>query len=151
MHRPSSFSRVVSARKVNTTHLNVPNCMVALELNTSCSEAMTAPLTRRNYCSPTEQRPPKTWPHGVNKMAHSSITSMGYMIRVPHRVHVTLNRTNTGFLSHQGRIHKYCPEIYDDLFMFVRFEVFTPVTMKNGVFWDVTPYGSCKNRRFGGT
>jgi hypothetical protein len=25
------------------------------------------------------------------------------------------------------------------------------VTMKNVVFWDVTPYGSCKNRRFGGT
>jgi predicted AAA+ superfamily ATPase len=23
--------------------------------------------------------------------------------------------------------------------------------MKNGVFWDVTPRGSCKNRRFGGT
>jgi hypothetical protein len=23
-------------------------------------------------------------------------------------------------------------------------------TMKNGVFWDVTPCGSCKNRRFGG-
>jgi hypothetical protein len=35
--------------------------------------------------------------------------------------------------------------------MFVRFEVFTAVTMKNGVFWDVTPFGSCKNRRFGGT
>jgi hypothetical protein len=33
----------------------------------------------------------------------------------------------------------------------VRFEVFTAVTMKNGVFWVVTPYGSCKNRRFGGT
>jgi hypothetical protein len=33
----------------------------------------------------------------------------------------------------------------------VRFEVFTAVTMKNGVFWDVTPYGSCKNRRFGVT
>jgi hypothetical protein len=32
-----------------------------------------------------------------------------------------------------------------------RFEVFTAVTMKNGVFWDVTPCGSCKNRRFGGT
>jgi hypothetical protein len=30
----------------------------------------------------------------------------------------------------------------------VRFEVFTAVTMKNGVFWDVTPCGSCKNRRF---
>jgi hypothetical protein len=33
----------------------------------------------------------------------------------------------------------------------VRFEVFTTVTMKNGVFWDVTPCGSCKNRFFGGT
>jgi hypothetical protein len=31
----------------------------------------------------------------------------------------------------------------------LRFEVFTAVTMKNGVFWDVTPCGSCKNRRFG--
>jgi hypothetical protein len=25
------------------------------------------------------------------------------------------------------------------------------VTVKNGIFWDVTPCGSCKNRRFGGT
>jgi hypothetical protein len=25
------------------------------------------------------------------------------------------------------------------------------LTMKNGVFWDVTRCGSCKNRRFGGT
>jgi hypothetical protein len=23
--------------------------------------------------------------------------------------------------------------------------------MKNGIFWDVTPCGFCKNRRFGGT
>jgi hypothetical protein len=33
----------------------------------------------------------------------------------------------------------------------VRFEVFTAVTMNNGVFWDVTPFGSCNSRRFGGT
>jgi hypothetical protein len=33
----------------------------------------------------------------------------------------------------------------------VRFEVFKAGTMKNGVFWDVTPCGSCKNRRFRGT
>jgi hypothetical protein len=26
----------------------------------------------------------------------------------------------------------------------------TIVSLKNGVFWDVTPCGSCKNRRFGG-
>jgi hypothetical protein len=31
----------------------------------------------------------------------------------------------------------------------VRFEVSTAMTMKNGVFWDVTPRGSCSNRRFG--
>jgi hypothetical protein len=28
--------------------------------------------------------------------------------------------------------------------------VFTAVTVKNGVFWDVTPCGSCKNRGFEG-
>jgi hypothetical protein len=33
----------------------------------------------------------------------------------------------------------------------IRFEFFTAVTMKNGVFCDVTPRGSCKNRRFGGS
>jgi hypothetical protein len=40
--------------------------------------------------------------------------------------------------------------IPEDTILHVRFEVFTAVTMKNGVFWVVTPYGSCKNRRFGG-
>jgi hypothetical protein len=30
-----------------------------------------------------------------------------------------------------------------------RFEVFKTVTMKNDVFWNVTPCGSCNNRRFG--
>jgi hypothetical protein len=29
-----------------------------------------------------------------------------------------------------------------------KLEVFTVVTMKNGVFWDVTPCDFCKNRRF---
>jgi hypothetical protein len=33
----------------------------------------------------------------------------------------------------------------------VGFEVFTSVTMTNGVFWDVTPCGSCNNRRLEGT
>jgi hypothetical protein len=35
--------------------------------------------------------------------------------------------------------------------IYVRFEDFTAVTTKNGVFWEVKPCGSCKNRRFGGT
>jgi hypothetical protein len=33
----------------------------------------------------------------------------------------------------------------------VRFEIFTAVTMKNGVFWDVTACSSYQNRPFGGT
>jgi hypothetical protein len=32
-----------------------------------------------------------------------------------------------------------------------RFEVSTAVTMKNGIFWNVTPCSSSKNKRFGGT
>jgi hypothetical protein len=32
----------------------------------------------------------------------------------------------------------------------VRFEVFTAVTIKNAVFWDVESCRSCVNRRFGG-
>jgi hypothetical protein len=39
----------------------------------------------------------------------------------------------------------------ENAFKFVGFGVFTPVAMKNAIFWDVTPCGSCKNRRFGGT
>jgi hypothetical protein len=33
---------------------------------------------------------------------------------------------------------------------YVRFEGFTAVNMKNAVFFDVTPFGSCKNQSFGG-
>jgi hypothetical protein len=45
-----------------------------------------------------------------------------------------------------GKLKIYNKEIFKG-----RFEVFRAVTMKNGVFWDVMSYGSCKNRRFGGT
>jgi hypothetical protein len=33
----------------------------------------------------------------------------------------------------------------------VRVEVYTAVTVKNGVLWDVTPCGSYRNQLFGGT
>jgi hypothetical protein len=39
----------------------------------------------------------------------------------------------------------------NDMYKYVRFEVFMAVTMKNAVFWDIMPCGSCKNQRFGGT
>jgi hypothetical protein len=32
----------------------------------------------------------------------------------------------------------------------VRREILYNILIENGVFWDVTPCGSCKNRRFGG-
>jgi hypothetical protein len=41
-----------------------------------------------------------------------------------------------------------CTEISLTVKDIVGFEVFTAVTMKNGVFWDVMPCGSCKNRRY---
>jgi hypothetical protein len=39
--------------------------------------------------------------------------------------------------------------MYDKL-EYVRLEIFMAVTMKNAIFWDDTPCGSSKNRRFGG-
>jgi hypothetical protein len=60
------------------------------------------------------------------------------------------------FVVHLLIHYEYIPEwltvsIGMYILHYVRFEVFTAVTMKNGVFWGVTPCGSCKNRRFGGT
>jgi hypothetical protein len=46
---------------------------------------------------------------------------------------------------------KVVKERFLNIIDFVRFEVFTAVTMKNAVFWDVAPCRSCVNRRFGGT
>jgi hypothetical protein len=40
--------------------------------------------------------------------------------------------------------------VSEEVNLCVRFEVLKVVTMKNGVFWDVMPCGSCTNRRFGG-
>jgi hypothetical protein len=37
-------------------------------------------------------------------------------------------------------IQGFCKDLLE-----VRFEVFMAVTMKNGIFWDFTSCGSCKN------
>jgi hypothetical protein len=71
--------------------------------------------------------------------------------------HITLvvSQCTAWIASHfLSRIHDKwdkTKEVNADLWAAVRFEVFTAVTMKNGVFWDVTLCGSCKNRRCGGT
>jgi hypothetical protein len=40
---------------------------------------------------------------------------------------------------------------FKDVINYVRVEGSTVATMKNAIFWDAMPRGSCKNRRFGGT
>jgi hypothetical protein len=39
----------------------------------------------------------------------------------------------------------------ESIYVHVRFEVSTVVTMKNIIFWHLEQCGSCKNRRSGGT
>jgi hypothetical protein len=46
-----------------------------------------------------------------------------------------MERFNLTNLNKVEGNEKYC----------VRLEVFMAVNMQNGVFWDVTPCGSCKN------
>jgi hypothetical protein len=55
--------------------------------------------------------------------------------------HISGNVTESWLLKANGAERKWN----------LRFEIFTAVTVKNVVFWDVTPCGSCKNRRFAGT
>jgi hypothetical protein len=45
----------------------------------------------------------------------------------------------------------YVARGYVELLKNVRFEVFTVVTMKKDVFWDVAQCRNCVNRRFGVT
>jgi hypothetical protein len=49
--------------------------------------------------------------------------------------------------SAQYRSKNVYVEIHRTVILPVRIEVFTALTVKNGVFWDVTPCGSCKDRR----
>jgi hypothetical protein len=71
-------------------------------------------------------------------------------------VHVG-NQEEPNYYQYERNIYIYIIYIHRTIninkrrHLLVRSEVFTAMTMKNGVFWDVTPCGSCKNRRFGGT
>jgi hypothetical protein len=58
-----------------------------------------------------------------------------------------LQRPGWWFRTQEWAFLLCLPQVYKRL----RFRVFTAVTMKNSVFWDVRPSGFCMNRRFGGT
>jgi hypothetical protein len=65
------------------------------------------------------------------------------------RVRLTTSLTSVSLLSRKCWVlGSHNPTGLHGLLQVVRFEVFSAVTMKNGVLWDVTPCGSCKNRRF---
>jgi hypothetical protein len=72
---------------------------------------------------------------GISAVLWSLMLNFSYGMKAALGAHLIRDVKSTNFNS-----------IY-----FVRFEVSAAVTMKNGIFWDVMPYGSCKNRRFGGT
>jgi hypothetical protein len=70
----------------------------------------------------------------------------------PYCCHLQVPGNATGAMTKKQQF--YCPRYLHFIVnnnIHVRLEVFTAVTMQNGVFWDVMPRGSCKNRRFGGT
>jgi hypothetical protein len=69
----------------------------------------------------------------------------------PHRnLSKSLRNTAESLSTDLVQLDALCIDIANKS-IYVRFEAFMAVTMKNGVFWDVMPCGSCKNRRFGGT
>jgi hypothetical protein len=46
----------------------------------------------------------------------------------------------------------HCSDDINYFYDYVGFEVLTAVTMKNSIFWDITPHSPVKvDRRFGGT
>jgi hypothetical protein len=54
------------------------------------------------------------------------------------------------FLSHSFQIIVHLSFLYSKLYYFLISWIFTEVTMKNAMSWNVTPCGSCKNRCFRG-
>jgi hypothetical protein len=57
---------------------------------------------------------------------------------------------STGLLEGKKAEQKSVGNYKYQIDVLVKFEVFTEVTMKNAVSWDVTPCGSYKNRRLEG-
>jgi hypothetical protein len=66
-----------------------------------------------------------------------------------------IEEKTTHFHRNSQQDHQYAADVevptQPNSTLIVRFEVFTAVTLKNDVLWDVVPCRSCVNRRFGGT
>jgi hypothetical protein len=78
----------------------------------------------------------------------SEVASYGYVPSSPILVTLMMEGLSSSETSVLTSVTQ--PSFLLILSYHVKFEVFTAVGMKIGVFCDVTPCGSCKNRRFGG-
>jgi hypothetical protein len=93
---------------------------------------------------------------GLLNQSHSSVHGQSCPIReILCTVDFIITRRDRPiYLVHKNSKENLCfvssPVTYQtriSIIMNVRFEVFTAVTMKNAVFWDVAPYRFCVNRR----
>jgi hypothetical protein len=74
--------------------------------------------------------------------------SYGRILQTNQTTKHDISEDNNLVLTNQTTTHGISE---DNNLKYVRFEAFAVLTMKNAVFWDVTPCGSSKNRQFGGT
>jgi hypothetical protein len=74
-----------------------------------------------------------------------------YLGKFIKRINAGLNSVLLKRVFHPKLASKLDSRLKNAYGRFVTSEVFPAVTMNNSVFWDVTPRGSCMNRRFGVT
>jgi hypothetical protein len=99
-------------------------------------------LVRKNAL----QCPGNSSMHAINVLHCINLVQSAHLFSTEQRV----NRRRK-FVMFPNAVHDCAHALTYKAYKLVRFEVFTAMTMKNGVLWDATPCGSCKNRRFGGT
>jgi hypothetical protein len=75
----------------------------------------------------------------------STLTTRAHVTKSMNEMHIAAKNTRR---NKNTKTHNMLN--YFNRKKLVRFEVFTTVTMKNALSWDVAPFRSCVNRRFGG-
>jgi hypothetical protein len=89
-------------------------------------------------------------PSGMSVSATALLQRHSYLTTSVSKHVATKIKHRTDWMLHH-RSSKLSATVVKTIQHHVKLEVFTALTMKNDVFWDVTPSGCCKNRHFGGT
>jgi hypothetical protein len=78
------------------------------------------------------------------RICHTTLSELHFsVVRPPHSGACALRTLSAMFRSFRMKVSVQQNRVTS--------EVSTAVTMKDTVFWNVTPCGSCKSRRLGGT